>query len=351
MHSWDAAAGQMLAEWHDPPADEARLVRYREALANAWQARQVVVDQYRADVAKRQAKVRDFEENVSIWRDYLAEFGWERADSPLASSLGQSVPIASVLVGIGVLVYEYLAGRPFDYVIWLSLGGAFVGALLLGPILGLVLWRLHIRPISWVARKIWNVANRHEIADAERGLGGAAEAQRQLQEIIGQDPLDPRWDGAKTKQPLPTVAGGTSPPGLSAADLRELCVRIPIEIHEGVHVGYLNDERIMKCQHFVLGAVSSMPADFLGRELAGRAKIASWTQLPFLMRAATRGVPLQVTHRPPPEIPVRPGVVYFTMDISVEHWRHIIAERKVAIYAPPPFDPSQVSIELYGILT
>ena len=111
------------------------------------------------------------------------------------------------------------------------------------------------------------------------------------------------------------------------------------------------DERIMKCQHFVLGAVSSMPADFLGRELAGRAKIASWTQLPFLMRAATRGVPLQVTHRPPPEIPVRPGVVYFTMDISVEHWRHIIAERKVAIYAPPPFDPSQVSIELYGILT
>jgi type VI secretion system protein ImpJ len=67
------------------------------------------------------------------------------------------------------------------------------------------------------------------------------------------------------------------------------------------------------------------------------------------MRAATRGVPLQVTHRPPAEIPVRPGVVYFLMDTSIDHWRHVLAERKVAIYAPPPFDPSQVKVELFGI--
>ena len=137
--------------------------------------------------------------------------------------------------------------------------------------------------------------------------------------------------------------------GLLRANLRELCVRVPIEIREGIHVGTLNDERILKCQQFVLGAISSMPVEQLSRELAGRAKIASWTQLPFLMRAATRGVPLQVTHRPPAEIPVRPGVVYFMMDTSVEHWRHVLAERKVAIYAPPPFDPTQVKVEMYGI--
>ena len=137
--------------------------------------------------------------------------------------------------------------------------------------------------------------------------------------------------------------------GLLRANLREACVRVPIEIHEGIHVGNLNDERILKCQQFVLGAISSMPVEQLSRELAGRAKIASWTQLPFLMRSAVRGVPLQVTHRPPAEVPVRPGVVYFLMDTSIDHWRHILAERKVAIYAPPPFDPSQVKIELYGI--
>jgi type VI secretion system protein ImpJ len=137
--------------------------------------------------------------------------------------------------------------------------------------------------------------------------------------------------------------------GLLRANLRELCVRVPMEIHEGIHVGNLNDERILKCQQFVLGAQSNMPIEQLARELAGRAKIASWTQLPFLMRAATRGVPLQVTHRPPAEIPVRPGVVYFLMDTTIDHWRHILSERKVAIYAPAPFDPSQVKIELYGI--
>lgn len=137
--------------------------------------------------------------------------------------------------------------------------------------------------------------------------------------------------------------------GLLRANLRELCVRVPVEIHEGIHVGTLTDERILKCQQFVLGATSSMPVEQLSRELAGRAKIASWTQLPFLMRSAVRGVALQVTHRPPSEIPVRPGVVYFLMDISGEHWRHVLAERKVAIYAPPPFDPSQVKVEIYGI--
>ena len=137
--------------------------------------------------------------------------------------------------------------------------------------------------------------------------------------------------------------------GLLRANLREMCVRIPIEIHEGIHVGTLNDERILKCQQFVLGATSNMPVEQLARDLASRTKIASWTQLPFLMRAATRGVPLQVTHRPPAEIPVRPGVVYFLMDTSIDHWRHVLAERKVAIYAPPPFDPSQVKVELYGI--
>lgn len=136
---------------------------------------------------------------------------------------------------------------------------------------------------------------------------------------------------------------------LLRANMRELCVRVPIEVHEGIHVGALSDERILKCQQFVLGAQSSMPVEQLSRELASRVKIASWSQLPFLMRQATRGVPLQVTHRPPAEIPVRPGVVYFLMDTSIDHWRHVLAERKVAIYAPPPFDPSQVKVEIYGI--
>jgi len=48
---------------------------------------------------------------------------------------------------------------------------------------------------------------------------------------------------------------------IERANLREMCVRVPIEVHEGIHVGALNDERILKCQQFVLGAQSSMPVE------------------------------------------------------------------------------------------
>lgn len=136
---------------------------------------------------------------------------------------------------------------------------------------------------------------------------------------------------------------------LLATSVRQSCVVVPLEIRDGVYVGTLDDERIMRCQQFVLGARANVPEDTVARELPGRTKIASWTQLPFLLRSATRGVNLQVTHRPPQEVPVRPGVAYFVMDTACEHWRQIIVERKVAVYVPPPFDPSQLKIEIFGI--
>jgi type VI secretion system protein ImpJ len=136
---------------------------------------------------------------------------------------------------------------------------------------------------------------------------------------------------------------------LLATSVRQACVVVPLEIRDGVYVGTLDDERIMRCQQFVLGARANLPEETVARELPGRAKIASWTQLPFLLRSATRGVSLQVTHRPPQEIPIRPGIAYFVIDTASEHWRQIIVERKVAVYVPPPFDPSQLKIEIFGI--
>jgi type VI secretion system protein ImpJ len=137
--------------------------------------------------------------------------------------------------------------------------------------------------------------------------------------------------------------------GLLRANLRDLCVRIPMEVRDGIHIGNLSDERALKCVQFVLAAQSSAPVEQLARELPNKSKIASWTQLPFLMRSATRGIILQVSHRPPADIPVKPGVVYFIMESSAEFWQHVFSEKKIAIYSPPPFDPSQVKLELFGI--
>ena len=139
---------------------------------------------------------------------------------------------------------------------------------------------------------------------------------------------------------------------LLRASVREVCVAVPMEVREGLHVGNLSDERIVKCSQFVLAAhAPGISEEQLARDLPGRAKIASWQQLPFLLRSATRGLGLQVAHRPPAEVPVRPQVAYFLIDVTggAELWRHVLSERSLAIYLPPPYDPAQVKLEIFAI--
>jgi type VI secretion protein, VC_A0114 family len=139
---------------------------------------------------------------------------------------------------------------------------------------------------------------------------------------------------------------------LLRASVREACLAVPMEVREGLQVGSLHDERIAKCSQFVLAAQApGISEEQLARELPSRAKIASLQQLPFLLRSATRGLGLQVTHRPPAEVPVRPHVAYFLIDVAggAEHWRHVLHERSLAIYLPPPYDPAQLKLEIFAI--
>jgi len=141
---------------------------------------------------------------------------------------------------------------------------------------------------------------------------------------------------------------------LLRVSVREVCVVVPMDVREGLHVGNLSDERIVKCSQFVLAAQArGISEEQLARELPGRAKIASFGQLPFLLRSATRGLSLQVTHRPPAEVPVRPNVAYFFIDTAggAEHWRHVLNERAIAIYVPPPYDPAQLKLEIFAVPT
>jgi type VI secretion system protein ImpJ len=69
----------------------------------------------------------------------------------------------------------------------------------------------------------------------------------------------------------------------------------------------------------------------------------------LLRSAATPGVPIQATHRPPAEIPVRAGVTYFQLNLQNDYWRSIQQEKGVAIYLPPPFDPAHVKLELLAV--
>jgi type VI secretion system protein ImpJ len=100
----------------------------------------------------------------------------------------------------------------------------------------------------------------------------------------------------------------------------------------------------------LLAVRSDVPEDQLAQRLPGLCKIASQTQLPQVLRsAATPGVPVQITHRPPAEIPVRAGITYFQLNLQSDYWRSVVQEKTVAIYLAPPFDPTRVKVELLAV--
>lgn len=132
--------------------------------------------------------------------------------------------------------------------------------------------------------------------------------------------------------------------------IRDAYMVVPMEVVDGVHLGKLDDERLLTATQYVLTVRSDVPEDKLAQRLPGLAKISARSQLRKLIgSAATPGVPIQMTNRPPAEIPVKSGVTYFSLNLQNDYWQQILHDRLVSIYLPPPFDPANVRIELLAI--
>jgi type VI secretion system protein ImpJ len=132
--------------------------------------------------------------------------------------------------------------------------------------------------------------------------------------------------------------------------VREGFMSVPLELNQSVYVGKIDDERVATATHLLLSIRAEMPDDQVASKLPALCKISSQSQLPQVLRsAATPGVPIQVTHRPPAEIAIRAGVTYFQLNLGSEYWRNIVQEKTVAIYLAPPFDPSRVKVELLAV--
>jgi type VI secretion system protein ImpJ len=137
--------------------------------------------------------------------------------------------------------------------------------------------------------------------------------------------------------------------GLLRTTIHDAYLTVPVEVSNGVHLGKLDDDRLLTAPQYLLAVRSEIPEGELAQRLPGLCKIASKSQLPLIMRAAAPGVPIQVTHRPPPEIPVKAGVLYFALNLQNDYWRQIATERAIAVYLPPPFDPTKVKLELLAV--
>ncbi len=126
-------------------------------------------------------------------------------------------------------------------------------------------------------------------------------------------------------------------------------VVVPLEQRAGgLFLARLQDERLLRGQLF-LTVKSEHPESMVVEQLPRLAKVASAAEIQGLVQAAAPGLPLKVVHRPPPQLPVRPGVIYFALVPGDRLWQGILTGRNIALYLPPPFDPIRTKLELLAI--
>jgi type VI secretion system protein ImpJ len=127
-------------------------------------------------------------------------------------------------------------------------------------------------------------------------------------------------------------------------------ISVPLQAQDnGMHLGKLDDDRLATCDRFLIAVKTDLPEPQVAARLPQLAKIASWDEVHKILSAAAPGAPVQVTYRPPPEIPVKAGLVYFTIATDNTYWRNLLSERKIAVYLPPFFEPSRTQVELMAV--
>ena len=137
---------------------------------------------------------------------------------------------------------------------------------------------------------------------------------------------------------------------LLLSTVSEHFVAVPLEAHDdGTHVLHLSDERLKRCDRFLLAVQTDVPERQVAVQLPQFAKLAASSEIQSIVRAATPGAPLEVNYRPPPEIPVQAGHVYFDIAVANSYWRKIDEERELVVYLPPFFDPSRTRLTLIGL--
>jgi type VI secretion system protein ImpJ len=119
---------------------------------------------------------------------------------------------------------------------------------------------------------------------------------------------------------------------------------------DGMYVATINEERWWSCTSYLLVIKTDLPEQPTATQVPRLGKIASWTDINGILSAATPGASVEVNYRPPPEIPVKAGLVYFSISTDNNYWRNISAEKNIAIYLPPLFDPAKTQVQLMAVL-
>ncbi len=130
---------------------------------------------------------------------------------------------------------------------------------------------------------------------------------------------------------------------------RESCFVIDLEGRgDGMHLGRI-DDRIARCDRFLLAVRTAVPVRDAASLLPSIGKVASWQQVTHVVNAAMPGAKLEITHRPPPEVPVKTGEIYFSIDARGPYWNEITREQAIAVFLPRPFEAMQTQVSLLAL--
>lgn len=135
-----------------------------------------------------------------------------------------------------------------------------------------------------------------------------------------------------------------------ARDVDPVCLDVPLRPHQGSSwLGELRDDRLARCTTFVLAVEVDGDQLAATTEIPAVAKLASWKRITAIVRQNALGVPLRPALRPPPAVAVQPRNVYFLVDTTDPLWHELVADRKVAIFLRPPYDPQHARVRLLAI--
>lgn len=130
----------------------------------------------------------------------------------------------------------------------------------------------------------------------------------------------------------------------------ERFTRVPLDARGAMQIARFPDDKLLRGTLYV-SVKTELPEGQVAEQLPRLCKIAALSDVQALVQAAAPGLPLQFVSRPPPEIPMRPGILYFSLQPGGNErlWKNVVADRTLALYLPPPFDPVRAKVELLAV--
>lgn len=118
---------------------------------------------------------------------------------------------------------------------------------------------------------------------------------------------------------------------------------------DGIHLADIRDDEFLSAKRFFLAVRSDLSKDEVAALLPRFCKLSAYKDAPALIAAAAPGVPVEHITRPPPEIPAKGDLVYFSIDTTSEYWGRLLSDRRFSLFLPAQFPPETNKVQVIAL--